>query len=332
MAPRLSRWILMTTVAAAVVAVLFLTTGGTPLLFVGYGQYSWGEEDSPLLIRQIRATEGALRTTRRLMAEDRRDAAVTAALARTDADPLALRWEGDRLVPDAVVTADLADYWQTLPTRRPEIRTVAILDEKRVSGWPPEVELRPSGRCLVTRVGELSAGAVLRSLRASAGECILAEQFGLPGAGVANWAKTLMAKPAWDLSSRVSGSRFGLTGEPNVQPAWFQAGVREWGSFYGDWRLLSVGRVELACLTGRVELCSAAAGVVEGGWPGIGPNLGYQRQRFPVASLPRDLLLELGPTKFAEVWNAPDPIEASYARATGHSMNDWVYDWARKWV
>lgn len=332
MAPRLSRWILMTAVAAAVVAVLFLTTGGTPLLFIGYGQYSWGEGEQTLLQRRYEGTERALRRTRRLLNEHLRGAALTAALARTDADPLALRWAGERLVPDTRITAELHTYWNTLPSRHPEIRTVVIVDDDRSSYWFPEVELGATGQCLVTKVGEPSSGTVLRSLRASAGECILAEQFGPPGPGSASWMRLLNSGPSWDLSTRGSGMRWGVTGETQVVPAWFESGVRSWGSFYSDWRLRPVARVEMACLTGRVEVCPAAAGVIEGGWPGVGPNLGYQFQRFPVASLPHDLLQDLGPAKFAEVWNAADPIAASYSRATGRQMDEWVMRWARNWV
>lgn len=332
MAPRLSRWALMTAVAAIVVALLCLTTGGTPLLFVGYGEFMRDPGDQPLSQRRIRATERSLRTTRRLMAERRRDAALATALAHTNADPLALRWAGDRLVPDAGVTAELAAYWRALPLRSPEVRTVAIVDQDKDSGWPPEVELSPDGRCVVTRVGGTRAGAVLSLLRASAGACILAEQFGLPGNGMATWTRTLLRGPSWDLSARGWGGRAGLTGATEVRPAWFESGARDHGSFFGDWRLRSVGRVEMACLAGRVGLCAAAAGVVEGGWPGIGPGLGYQYQRFPVTGLPRDLLLELGPAKFAEVWRSADPVADAYARATGRSMDDWVLGWARRWV
>lgn len=332
MAPRLSRWIAMTVVAAVLVAVMFLTTGGTPLLFIGYGQIAWGGREETPLQRRIEGTEQALRKIRRMLSEQRQALALSAALAHTDADPIALRWAGERLVPDAGTTAELGAYWHTFPSRHPEIRTVVIVKGDRSGYWQPEVELDADGRCLVTRVREPSAGAVLRTLRASAGECFLAEQFGRPGAGFATWIRTLISGPAWDLSSRGSGSRWGLTGEPVVSPAWFESGVRSWGSFYGDWRLRSVGRVEMACLVGRVGQCSAAAGVIEGGWPGIGPNLGYQYQRFPVAALPRDLLLNVGPGKFAEVWSAADPIAISYRRVTGASMDAWLGDWARSYL
>src|SRR5689334_3942370 len=141
----------MTVVAAAVVALLFLTTGGTPLLFIGHAPSSWGEGEQTLLQRRIAGTERALRTARRLLGERRRALALTAALARTDADPVALRWAGGRLVPDAGITAELEAYWRSLPVRHPEIRTAVVVEGGRNEWWPPEVELDTAGRCVVTR-------------------------------------------------------------------------------------------------------------------------------------------------------------------------------------
>ncbi|HVX87662.1 MAG TPA: hypothetical protein VG940_01955, partial [Gemmatimonadales bacterium] len=107
MAPRLSRWIAMTAVAAVLVAVMFLTTGGAPLLYVGYGRVDWDPAPRTQVQRRYEAVQQKLMRVGAAIDSLEFRELTAGELRRTPADPIVFRRSGDRLLPDPLLTAEM---------------------------------------------------------------------------------------------------------------------------------------------------------------------------------------------------------------------------------
>jgi hypothetical protein len=330
-APRLSRWVLLTVIAAAVVATTLLTTGGTPLLFLWAGRMHQEQRERSQASRRIEGVQDALnRAGAQRWAFERKEA-IRAVIARSNADPLVLKWDEGRMVIDDPATAAAASLWSTIPSRRPEVRTVVI--HSMNDGWWGNMgaELRPDGVCVVSAFGARAPADLIGDLRTAGGECLYAEQFGAAGKGVRQWQTGLRSGLSWDRSRRIYWNRGEADPEGLTAPPWFGRPFSplDLDFSYGGG---AVSRLEMACLVGRAEECGPAAGVDAAGWPDAGPRTGYYFRQFPIARMPRDLLHELGPEKFAAIWTSEDPIGVSYVRATGTPMNGWIMGWGRRYV
>lgn len=332
MAPRLSRWIAMTAVAAVLVAVLFLTTGGTPLLFMGFGAISWDDGERTLLQRRLEGVQRSLDRVRRRREALALHTQLDEALRRTSADPVVLRWSSQSLVAEPGATADLQPLWNALPVRRAEIRTVVILPGDRPSWYNSGTTIDSTGLCVIRPNTPERPMDLLRDVRRTGGECLFAERFGRPGDGASAWTRGLRGGIAWEHASGRWYDAWNDMRENPATPAWFAAGS---GNLYrdgGEWRYRAIGRAEMSCLVGRAGQCEVAAGVTAQGWPSADGRWGYMDQRFPDGLLPRDLLIATGPERFGQIWSSADPIASSYQRATGTALDDWLREWARRYL
>lgn len=321
----------MTAVAAAVVALLFLTTGGTPLLFIGYGQISWGEGERTPLQRRIEGVQRSLDRVRWRREALELQALLYEALRRTSADPVVFRWSGNTLVAEPGPTAELQPLWDALPVRRADIRTVVILQGDRPSSYNAGATIYSTGVCVI-RPNDARAKQMSRTIRRTGGECLFAERFGRAGAGATAWMRGLRNGIAWGHSRGEWYDRWNDMRDYPATPAWFATGSGNLWRDNGEWRFRPIGRAEMSCLVGRAGQCEIAAGVTAEGWPSTGMRWGYIDQRFPNALLPRDLLIAQGPERFGQIWGAADPIATSYRRVTGAAMDEWLRDWATRYV
>jgi hypothetical protein len=321
----------MTMVAAAVVATLLLSTSGTPLLFIGVGHFPSGGSDLTSLQRRIDGIQRSLARVvwkregleLRLLLDE--------ALRHTAADPVVVRWSGDRLVADPALTAEIQPLWAALPARRPEIRSVVIVATERAVSYNRDTWVDSTGRCVVIRNGRDAPKELARAIRRSRADCLFAESFGAPGAGVENWLRGTSRGLSWDASGR-GPDPFLLADAPPPAPAWFATGDGGIWLSGGGWRFRPIGREEMACLVGRAGRCGAATGVTAAGWPDEGVRWGYLDQRLPIAMLPRDLLREVGAARFEQIWSAEDPVASSYGRVTGVPMESWLGEWATRYA
>lgn len=326
----------MTAVAAVLVAVMLLTTGGAPLLYSGLGQVAWEDYGTRARTPLERRMEGVQRSLERV--QGRRNALelrglLAAELRRTTADPVAFTWTGDALVLDRALTARLDSVWTGLPSRHAEVRTAVIYESERGGWYDLATQLDSTGLCIVRRPERNDMAQVVQGIRSRAGACLFAEGFGVPGAGAAAWLKGASRTGIpWGTGWRGYDVRWPPDPEESAVPAWFGTSGDEIWELGSGWRYRPIGRSEMACLVGRPGQCAAAAGVGAEGWPGLGVTYGYIYQRLPSPGVPRDLLTALGPDKFAEVWRSADPIATSFARVTGSSMDGWLREWAFRYV
>ena len=327
MAPRLSRWIALTVIAAGVVATSLLTTAGTPLLFLSWGRFHQEEGEVSPSARRLYAVRMKLQSVRGTRAWLEQRDQVAAVLSRSSADPLVLRPDGSRLVVDIPATSAVDSVWRRIPTRRGEVRTVIVRDG--ASGWWGNlgIDLGEDGLCLGHTYAGRSPSEIASDLRSSGGECLFAEQFGVPGKGVREWQAGPVRGLSWDRSRRVWWELANLYPDGRSFPAWFEGGARP-DQLPAEYAWRQVNRLEMACLLGRVEECAAAAGVDSEGWPDLGPVRGLYFHQFPTARMPRDLLQSVGPERFAAIWSSDAPIATSYAQVTGAPIDEWVIRWA----
>ncbi|HEX7918503.1 MAG TPA: hypothetical protein VF454_03820 [Gemmatimonadales bacterium] len=322
----------MTAVAAAVVAVLFLTTGGTPLLFIGYGEISWDQGERTPLQRRIEGVQQSLDRVRARRENAELQTLLDDALRRTQVDPAVFRWVGHALVAEPAGAAVLRPLWNGLPSHRAEIRTVVILSADRPNWYRGDASIDSSGTCVIRRNGPDAMKDLTRAVRRMGGECLMAEQSGVPGKGMIVWRGGVRSGLAWEHSTADVANRWGGEDDESTAPAWFNRGS---GSLWRDgdgWMYRPIGRAEMACLVGRSGQCEAATGVATEGWPSTGVRWGYSDQRLPIAILPRDLFVAASPDRFGQIWRSSDPIATSYRRVTGASMDDWLGDWARRYA
>lgn len=332
MAPRLSRWIAMTAVTAVLVAVLFLTTGGTPLLFIGYGEISWGEGERTPLQRRIEGVQRSLDRVRWRREALELRALLDEALRHTSADPAVFRWTGNTLALDPGPTAELQPLWNALPVRRAEIRTVVIVQGDRPGWYNAGATIDSTGLCVIRPNDPGRRKELLRTIRRMGGECLFAERFGLPGTGTTEWLRGLRSGLAWDHTRSNWSVLRDLNGNEISTPVWFAGRSGSLWRDGGGWRYRPTGRAEMSCLVGRAGQCEAATGVTAEGWPSTGMRWGYIDQRFPNALLPRDLLIAMGPDRFGRIWSSSEPIATSYRGVTGAPMDDWLGEWARRYA
>ena len=332
MAPRLNRWIALTVVAAGVIAVTLTSTGGTPIIFLASARaYDQGSDEAPTKMK-IEATRIALNQVRyRRWWLDQQEQ-IAAAIAGTDADPLVLRWDSTRMTIDRRATAVADSFWKTLPRRQGGVRTV-VLQLERDGSDIMTADPGEEGVCTVRSYAVRSPAALVDEIRSRAGECIVAEQFGLPGRGLRRWMAFahFQGELSWDRTRRSDWYRGQDDDGAASVPVWWNAG---WPSRLG-YTWYELNRLEMACAVGRADQCVPAAGAGEAGWPSSlsrrsGWGLGSGFHFFPVRLLPRELLHAVGPEKFGEIWTSDDPMAVSYARATGEPMDRWIMGWAQR--
>lgn len=328
MAPRLSRWIAMTAVGAVLVAVLFLTTGGDPLLYMGYGELMWDVGAPTPYQQRYNGLRASLEHVQRQREALELRILLADALRRTSADPVVFRRSGNTLSVDPTLTAELQPLWTALPHRRPEFRTVAVIELGQPAWRWGMAGIDSTELCIVDRMGTNWIKDFSRAIRSMAGECLFAESFGAPGAGMSKWMTGVRRGLNWEHVGRIWGVPWIEDGERNAAPVWYEHWAYDYT--YG-WRNRPVGQAEMACLVGRDAQCELATGVGPGGWPGWGPS-GYIQHNLPNAALPYDLMTALGPDRFGQIWTSADPIAISYQRVTGTSMGEWLGEWARRYA
>jgi hypothetical protein len=322
----------MTAVAAVLVAVLFLTTGGTPLLYSGSGEISW---DGGALTPSRLRWNGVKRSLERVRAmRDRLEtrALLDESLRRTAVDPVVFRRSGNRLVVDAALTSELQSLWMALPARRPEVRTAIVLELERPEAIYLDRAIDSTGLCVLRRFGKDAAKKLSREIGWEGGECLFAESFGLPDLGTRGWMRGLRSGLSWEHNGGPRWLRWGSSGEASTPPAWFARDRSDVWDTWGGWRYRPVGRAEMACRVGRADQCEVATGLGPDGWPTAGVPWGYDNRMLPVSGLPQDLLAALGPEKFGEIWSASDPIATSYAHVTGDRIDTWLMSWAERYA
>ena len=329
MAQRLSRWILLTAAAAAIVALMFLTTGGTPLMFLGVTYSDGNDRDVSIDERRLGATAVALRLVRSEIHQRELVQQLQGLLRRESGDPLVTRWRDGRLEVDRQLTARALAEYAGVTERRTGIRTVVVVSDSSGSLLLSDAVLDPSGVCLsqVQKAGDPEEQWDL--VGASYGWCQFAEESGLPGSGVERWRKGVRFPVSWDREPAVYTWSYRDLATADGDPAWFDSGLEagRWAPYRGFlWS--GVELEEYACLAGRLEHCGSAVGVTSAGWPRIKGRFGQDRGYFPDATMLRDLRRTLGAEKFGELWRADAPIAESYAKVTGNSIDPWVRAWA----
>ena len=331
MASRLSRWALITLAGSAVIAALFLTSSGAPLLGY-YGVDRWNDDraSDPAMIRK-RALEQAINTTNYEISNARAGERL-APIRAVKADPYAYRYEGGELQADPAGSASMDSAWRALPRRDVRVRTVALFTDGYVSRRNPMVaRLRDQGVCLAVIGGPRRDQAL--AIGSDAGECVYSEWFGWPGQGVRSWLDSLTwSGIQWNARERRRWWVDRQMESAAVASAWFTSGDQR--DFYASsgWHWSPRARTYVACVSGRQDQCVTAFGLA-GQWPQYPRHYGYygsySGDPTPTALLPRALFDELGSDRFGAIWRSDDPIAVSYHRVTGRPIDDWLMRWTQ---
>ena len=331
MASRLSRWASVAAGGAALVAATFLGSSGGPIIPDAYWTGDEGSSD-PLVVRQEALTR-AIERTRSELADAKAEGRLAPILA-AGPDPRALVLRGGDLTPDSRGTAILDSLWRTLPARDPRIRTVAVFRDQGYGllGRSSDIaRLRRDGVCLMPiRAPQDRDDLRVAEVAQSGWECAYSERFGPPGAGVRAWLDSLVwSGLPWAEGGRRRRWMEAPEGPARAAPAWF--GTLNGSDYHYSWNWIwsSRGRSYQACVVGRADQCVTSFGLA-GRWPGhTGARFGYSGDRQPTRALPYALLTDLGPERFGTIWRSDEPTATSYARLTGHPIDQWLMRWSQ---
>ncbi len=177
-----------------------------------------------------------------------------------------------------------------------------------------------------------SSGALL-------GPCAFYGAFGPPGRRIAAWLQSTDDRPALDAAYFLGAS--GAAPEPVATPAW----RRPW-----SWSPYLRPGLE-ACASGQAERCRDAVLAPSEPWswwyaarfrvnaalsaPGV-PNLGrldaagFQRLEGTETEFLGDVLRDVGPRRFAALWRSDEPLERAFARVVGEPLGTWTMHWVQR--
>lgn len=310
---RLSRWSVATVVAIGVAMALLLPPGISPL--VTWYQYQPFEPtnalDAALFANRV-ALSGAQFDLHEVTFARQLQPFLAAGRS-----PTVLRYAQQTLASDPALTAVADSLWRTIPHHPAAPRTVLVSSE-----WNPAV-LRvpaPSGVCYAAVMPRGRGETPITALRAGAGGCLLATQFGPPGKGLATWLAT-------GREYRLPGSVPRLDGPVRTLHAMNTPWVTG-HQFDPEGAWWSMDPPVSACLAGRSEFCVEAldlgpARTVSGRWAFYRQSVGLS------VVLPAELLSDLGPERFATVWRSDDPLPVAYTKVTGRPFDEWAMHFAQ---
>jgi len=268
-----------------------------------------------------------------------RRAVLAASILAATRGPRALKSEDGliTLVYEAPLTVDSARTWlnaaarelalyPTGPAKGQRLAVALLSSPKRVRPGEASYEWgirqlteqeTSTGACIVTvnllpgqsagrsAIGhDLAGKAVSRVL----GACALYARFGVPGAGVSQWALAGLSNSWWDpLTAQLQEARRRV--RRNELPRSVDWGNSGW---YGE-----VQWVEIGCLRGAAGLCLRTAGLGRGT-----ESRFFYFNYYPYSSGPRSkliayLLATRSPAQFAAFWRAPQPAAEALASAYG---------------
>jgi hypothetical protein len=317
-ASRLTRWTCLTAVAVGASIVTLLPPGVSPLA-LWYNDLPRTPANG--LDAALRTNQEVLDATKWQLQHLRAEAALARYRTGTRS-PVVVHTAPDSVREDPSLTAEAAALWGTVPHHRDAPRTLLLVSTNLM----PQTHQSPErglcvGKLVPSRPWNELAGSPVRS---GAGGCLLATEFGPPGRGLDEW---LNAIGNFYIPGAVPRSVAPVRIVAPGNSQWFQRD--DWSREYlARW---SSTLVE-ACSGGRGVYCVEALGFGPGGLDSLErtPRAFYSTRIF--GAVPAELLRDLGPDRFGEVWRSDDPLPLSYERVSGRPFADWALRYVQQRV
>ena len=314
MASRLTRWSAVTVLALGASLAILLPPDASPFA-------AW-EEYRPRV--PTNALDAAVEANRIALSDAQfglrqlRDSAALAPFHHSSKSPVVMLSGSDSMRSDGPLTAEAEALFRSVPRHRDAPRTLLIVTDQ-FRQHPADVGER--GLCVAWLAPHDRWWWQGSPVRAGAGECLLATEFGPPGRGLAGWLRSTGSFEIPDAVPRRDAP--GLV----VTPAYDQLFERTaWNSYRLPW--WSSTLVE-SCTVGRSASCVEALGFGPRGADTLWNWKATTYERLLYAAVPARLLSDLGPDRFAAVWRSDDPLPVSYARVSGRPFADWAREYVQ---
>lgn len=315
MASRLIRWSAVTIVALGAAMAVLLPPGDS---FLALWNGSTPAHPTNALDAAVEADRVALDEAQFQLRRIRLARAIAPHLPHGPA-PVALNAFQDTVTADPALTLLADSIWRTVSRHPDAPRTLLLATRQRWS----TVDYSPTDpRICVARVWT-PQHVPLRSalIRSGAGACLLATEFGPPGKGLDGWLKMVgnIALPGTVHRGQRPIEVIGPS-EPEIF-----TGYQE---YYERRRWWSTTGLD-ACIGGRSDYCVDALGFGTSGIDSLTPWYRYYMVEEVHSALPATLLAELGPDRFAAIWQSDDPLPVAYEKTTGRPFDQWALDFVQ---